>query len=73
MERLLTKETRTGFFANSAKPTYVDFIVADYLFSLKGFEPDVIQQWPTLIAHIEKIYGLPKLKNYIATRPQSQV
>lgn len=75
-ERMLGKdETHTGYLANSTEPTYVDFLVADYMFTIKGLEPDVMnkKRYPAIIAHMERVFNNPRLKKYIESRPTSKI
>uniref|UniRef100_A0A915D826 glutathione transferase n=1 Tax=Ditylenchus dipsaci TaxID=166011 RepID=A0A915D826_9BILA len=58
----LIEESKTGFLAGGVGPTYVDFLVADYFWTIKGFSPDVFNQYPILQKFLERIYNLPKLK-----------
>lgn len=48
-------------------------MVADYLFTLKGIDPESFKKYPVLDAYIKKIFGLEKLKDYIKKRPQSHM
>lgn len=52
--------------------TVADFWVADYLNTIRGFEPDVIKQYAELEKFIDRVYSLPQLKKYISKRPETE-
>ncbi|KAI6190774.1 Glutathione S-transferase-1 [Aphelenchoides bicaudatus] len=60
-------EQRSGFF--SSQLSWVDFYVADAVFTFNGFVPQAMQPYPELLQHQKKVYALPELKQYIANRP----
>lgn len=45
-----------------------DFWVADYLNTLRGFEPEVFAEYPPLEKFVNRVYNLPQLKKYISKR-----
>jgi len=61
--------SKSGFFAPSGL-TFVDFIIADYFFTLNKLEPDTMAGYSTLVEFMNRVLGLPKLKNYVSTRKE---
>ncbi|KAI1709038.1 glutathione S-transferase 1 [Ditylenchus destructor] len=69
----LLQEGKTGFLAGTLKPTFVDFLVSDWLHTIRGFVPDVIKSYPALGKFIDKVFSLPRLRKYIRDRPDSSI
>jgi glutathione S-transferase len=63
----LLQQSGSGFFAPSGL-TYVDFAVAGYWHTRIRYDPDVCGEYPELNAYAERVYALPQLKEYLATR-----
>lgn len=64
-------QSKSGFFGSSV--SWVDFYVTDSIFTMKNYEPEVVGKYKKLLAHQEKVFGLPKLKDYIDSRKFTQV
>ncbi|KAF7637865.1 hypothetical protein Mgra_00002568 [Meloidogyne graminicola] len=64
--KLLT-QSGSGFFVSSGL-TYIDFVLAEYFDVIRSIEPEVFGKYKELTAFIDKVYSLPKLKNYLSTR-----
>jgi hypothetical protein len=62
-------EQSSGFFGSQV--SWIDFYIADSIFTFNGFEPQAMQKYPELLQHQQKVYDLPQLKQYIAKRAQS--
>ena len=44
--------------------TWVDFVLAEYLQGMTLLMPDVIYNYPTLIAYIERFWAFPEFQDY---------
>jgi len=49
-------------FVVSDKPTLADFHFYELLEILKGFHPDAVNAYPTLVAYLERFANLPAIK-----------
>uniref|UniRef100_A0A915M1D6 glutathione transferase n=1 Tax=Meloidogyne javanica TaxID=6303 RepID=A0A915M1D6_MELJA len=63
----LLAESGSGFFVKSGL-TYVDFVLAEYFELVRSFEPEIVGKYKELIAFIDKVHSVPKLKTYFSTR-----
>ncbi|KAH7707144.1 Protein GST-30 [Aphelenchoides avenae] len=68
-DRQLRKST-SGFFMSSGF-TVADFWVADFLYTIKGIEPSVLESYPELDRFISRVYSIPRIQEYIAKRPKT--
>jgi glutathione S-transferase len=72
LERFL-KEAGSGFFGKSG-PSYVDFFIAEGLFSLYNVEKELLEsKYPFLVQHFKKVHALPELQKYLSTRPHTPI
>lgn len=65
----LLAESGSGFFAPSGL-TFVDFAIADYFRTIQIAEPELLKEYPELVKHLEKVYALTELKQYLSTRKE---
>ncbi|CAK5034112.1 unnamed protein product [Meloidogyne enterolobii] len=63
----LLAESGSGFFVKSGL-TYVDFVLAEFFEMVRSLEPEVVGKYKELIAFIDKVHSVPKLKTYFSTR-----
>ena len=63
----LLAESGSGFFVKSGL-TYVDFVLAEYFELVRSFESEIVGKYKELIAFIDKVHSVPKLKTYFSTR-----
>jgi len=71
-ERLL-KESGSGYFGRSGV-SYVDFYIAEGLYSLYGFEKELMEsKYPFLVEHFKRVHALPELQKYLSSRPLSPI
>lgn len=68
LENLL-KKSGTGFFGSSV--SWVDFLIAEGLYSFYTMHPETFEQYPELVKLISKVHNLPELKEYVETRPKT--
>uniref|UniRef100_A0A914EMG3 glutathione transferase n=1 Tax=Acrobeloides nanus TaxID=290746 RepID=A0A914EMG3_9BILA len=64
----LLKESGSGFFAKSGV-SWVDFVIANYLLSIRINEPEVLKKYPDLEKYVDQIHALPQIKDYVDKRP----
>ncbi|KAI1709037.1 putative glutathione S-transferase 5 [Ditylenchus destructor] len=63
------KQTGTGFMVTKG-PSWADFFIADYLYTVSLHEPKVVnEKYPELGKYIERVYSLPQVKDYVKSRP----
>ncbi|KAI1701766.1 RWD domain-containing protein [Ditylenchus destructor] len=64
----LLKESGSGFLAPSGL-TFVDFTVADYFdYWINKLEPEFMENYPEIVAFVEKVYLLPQIQDYMKKR-----
>jgi glutathione S-transferase len=63
----LLAQSGSGFFAKSGV-TYVDFVLAEFFTNIRDNEPKVFEDYPELVAHIERVNGLAQLQEYLRER-----
>ena len=87
MAETFKKETLPPFMKNMAQAlkdnggqwlggsdlTYADIMLASLLGTLEKRHPGVLsKEAPLLYKHMSKVYGLPKIKEWIAKRPKTE-
>ncbi|UMM33706.1 hypothetical protein L5515_007082 [Caenorhabditis briggsae] len=70
LNRLLEK-SKSGFLVGDSL-TFADLVVVENLFSLGKNQHFVAAEHPKLLALKEKIYGIPAIKQYVESRPDTQ-
>jgi len=63
----MLKESGSGFFVKSGL-TWVDFMVSEYLSSIKIHAPETFEQYPELAKFIDRVRSLPEIKDYVEKR-----
>ncbi|CAD5217678.1 unnamed protein product [Bursaphelenchus xylophilus] len=63
----LLKASNSGFFAKSGV-SWVDFVVSEYLTTIRHYEPAILEKYPLLLKFIDRIQTLPQIKEYIKQR-----
>uniref|UniRef100_A0A914DNT2 glutathione transferase n=1 Tax=Acrobeloides nanus TaxID=290746 RepID=A0A914DNT2_9BILA len=66
----LLKESGSGFFAKSGL-SWVDFVVANYLLSIRINEPEVLKKYPELEKYVDRVHAVPQIKEYVEKRGQT--
>ncbi|CAI5441901.1 unnamed protein product [Caenorhabditis angaria] len=64
-------KSKSGFLVGDSV-TFADLVVADNLVTLEKNGAFNRSEQPKLTALLEKVHNLPKLRNYIASRPDTQ-
>ncbi|KAH7696395.1 GST-13 protein, partial [Aphelenchoides avenae] len=64
------KASASGFFMESGL-TVADLWVADFLFTIKNLEPEIIKSYPVLEGLIDRVYSLPRIKEWVEKRPKT--
>ncbi|KAH7721847.1 glutathione S-transferase-1 [Aphelenchoides avenae] len=62
------KLKENGGFLSGKEFAWADFIVADYITTLEIVDPEVLKDYPEMVTFRDRVYALPKIKEYIATR-----
>ena len=65
----LLKESGSGFFAKSGV-SWADFLVANYLLSIRINEPEVLKKYQDLEEFVDRVHALPQIKEYVEKRTQ---
>lgn len=81
----LLKASPSGFFGRSGV-SWVDFVVSEYMSTIKMYEPIIIEKYPVSLSvnrlfyafqfqvitrFIDKVQNLPQIKNYILQRAKT--
>uniref|UniRef100_A0A914EEU7 glutathione transferase n=1 Tax=Acrobeloides nanus TaxID=290746 RepID=A0A914EEU7_9BILA len=66
----LLQESGSGFYGKNGV-SWVDFELAGLTLTMSGMHPELLEKYPELVKHMEKVHALPQLKNYIETRPKT--
>ncbi|KAI1700930.1 glutathione S-transferase 1 [Ditylenchus destructor] len=61
----LLNESGSGFFAKSGV-SWVDFFLANTSLTIKNFAPEMLDKYPELKDHFERVHALPQLQPYFA-------
>ncbi|ULT87917.1 hypothetical protein L3Y34_007238 [Caenorhabditis briggsae] len=67
----LLEKSKSGFLVGNGL-TFADLVVVENLFSLEKNQHFVAAEHPILLALKEKIYGIPAIKQYVESRPDTQ-
>ncbi|PIC25231.1 hypothetical protein B9Z55_018244 [Caenorhabditis nigoni] len=67
----LLEKSKSGFLVGESL-TFADLVVAENLFGLEKNEHFVAAEHPKLLALKENVYGIPAIKEYIKSRPDTQ-
>lgn len=62
----------SGFLVPSGV-TWGDFLVAERLYSFDTLKPGFLDSHPKLKEYVARVYDLPQIKDYIASRPKTDV
>ena len=68
----ILKESDSGFLVKSGV-TWVDFVLAEFLYTIQNMEPTVMHDYPELEEFIDRVYSLPNIKKYVEKRPKCEV
>ncbi|KAI6219713.1 hypothetical protein M3Y95_01096000 [Aphelenchoides besseyi] len=66
----LLKQSTSGFFGRN-NVTWIDFLVSEYMSTIKHYEPVIMEKYPLITKFIEKVQSLPQIKDYIKSRAQT--
>ncbi|CAD6195270.1 unnamed protein product [Caenorhabditis auriculariae] len=64
------KENGSGFLVGSSV-TWVDLLVAQHTADLLKNSPEVLDAFPEVKAHQQKIHSIPNIKKWLETRPET--
>lgn len=64
------KESGTGFFGKGGV-SWVDFEYSEMIYSFQDTLKELLNKYPELSKHMEKVHALPQLKQYLETRPKT--
>lgn len=68
------KKNRGGheFFVGNG-PTFADLSIAAFVYTCNGFHPGVLDKFPLLKDHMDRVHNLNGIKEWVAKRPQTQM
>ncbi|KAI6182142.1 Glutathione S-transferase domain containing protein [Aphelenchoides bicaudatus] len=62
--------TNNSGYLVGEKETFIDFWVADYLYTWQQLEPKFFKHNQNLVRYTRQIHSLPRIAKYVATRPE---
>ena len=62
------KQYGSGYLVGNSL-TYLDLYVAEYFTMLSTVDPQLLQEFPELVQHQQKVQSNPELKKWLETRP----
>ncbi|KAH7698280.1 Nagst-1 protein [Aphelenchoides avenae] len=68
----IIEKSKSGFLVDSGL-TWADFLFADRFYTLEQLAPGVLKPYPVLSKYMDKVYALPKVKEYVAGRAVTKV
>uniref|UniRef100_A0A915CXE7 glutathione transferase n=1 Tax=Ditylenchus dipsaci TaxID=166011 RepID=A0A915CXE7_9BILA len=68
----ILKQSGSGFFIPSGL-TWIDFVIAEYMTTIKHFEPAILDKYPAITKFVRKVQSLPQIFEYIANREHQPV
>uniref|UniRef100_A0A1I8B3Y8 glutathione transferase n=1 Tax=Meloidogyne hapla TaxID=6305 RepID=A0A1I8B3Y8_MELHA len=68
----LLKLSGSGFFLPSGI-TWVDFVIAEYMTTVRHFEPQILDKYPAIIKFVRKVQTQPQIFEYITNREHQPV
>jgi len=71
LERMLKQQQDGKAFFFGVNPTWADFAVVIFLDDLFTLDKDILEKYPTLAAHSDKVHGLKGIEEWIAKRPST--
>lgn len=63
------QNSNTGFLTKAGL-TWVDFFAAEKLGNVVNTDEEIAKKYPEIKEYIDKFYTLPKIKEYVETRPK---
>lgn len=66
----LLKQSQSGFFCKSGV-SWVDFVVSEYMTTIRFYEPLIMEKYPVITRFIDKVQSLPQIKEYIKQRAKT--
>jgi glutathione S-transferase len=67
------KVKESGAFLFGASPTWVDFVVAEYITTLSNFASESLKSYPQMTQFRDRVYALPQLQSYLKSRQCSGI
>ncbi|KAI1711871.1 putative glutathione S-transferase 6 [Ditylenchus destructor] len=68
----ILKQSGSGFFISSGL-TWIDFVISEYMTTIKHFEPAILDKYPTITKFVRKVQSLPQIFDYVANREHQPV
>jgi glutathione S-transferase len=66
----LLKQSPSGFFGKSGF-SWVDLVIAEYMTTIRFYEPLIMEKYPVITRFIDKVQQLPPIKDYIKQRAKT--
>ncbi|KAL3102479.1 hypothetical protein niasHS_001221 [Heterodera schachtii] len=63
----LLKQSGSGFFTSNGI-TWVDFVISEYMTTVRQFEPNILDKYPAIVKFIRKVQTQPQIFDYITNR-----
>ncbi|KAI1711429.1 glutathione S-transferase 1 [Ditylenchus destructor] len=68
----ILQESKSGFLVNSGV-TFVDFFLADFLYTFQGLEPELMAKFDQFDKYVKKVYDLPRVKDHVEKREHNDI
>jgi glutathione S-transferase len=62
-------QSNSGYLVSGGL-SWIDFCICEQVRWMNDSLPDLMKQFPLLLAHANRIYALPTLQDYLKNRPQ---
>ncbi|CAJ0571818.1 unnamed protein product, partial [Mesorhabditis spiculigera] len=63
-------ETESGFLVGDSL-TYADLLLLSHVLIFRNWVPELTDGWPRIAEHTDKLKSMPKMAEYLASRPHS--
>ncbi|XP_055341706.1 glutathione S-transferase 1-like [Paramacrobiotus metropolitanus] len=73
LQRQLAASHSEGHFFAASGPSFADFSIASFFFTIQKFYPTVLDNFPQLKAHGERVHNLPGIKEWVDKRPKTEM
>ena len=64
------KKNSSGYLVGNGL-TWVDLLLAENVSNLAGKAPESLDDFPEILAHLDKIHSIPAIKHWRETRPKT--
>ncbi|OQV15657.1 putative Glutathione S-transferase 1 [Hypsibius exemplaris] len=73
LERHLKDTEGSGQFFGAGGPTYADFSIACFFFTILKFYPAILDNFELLKMHVDRVHNLPGIREWVEKRPKTEM